>query len=305
MSPAELPEIQVFASSRGHGVAIARRLQELFGDVLRQFFAGGSGPHPVRYLIEMDRRYFLLQFNGREPGFTALNSREALMDALSQPQDHYQPVVPDRHALQDEPELKAVCDASEEGSIQIFWSLRAGIGRLWVVDECGSIWSRSMRAQRRSHLISPLLRFMDNLVERRLLRQFDMAGPVGGICCHELVRRGGRWLAEPRAEQQTGAPLPGFDVQAVGVRQGDGTLQFDIFCHNREFTAEEYGEQLIPAVAHYIRSLRRSGEPYPIYLTDLHLPHDLEPHQYQRDIQTCQYLYYRSVLEEALNRHLR
>ncbi|MGO1232192.1 MAG: class I adenylate cyclase, partial [Marinobacter sp.] len=181
----------------------------------------------------------------------------------------------------------------------------AGIGRLWVVDECGSIWSRSMRAQRRSHLISPLLRFMDNLVERRLLRQFDMAGPIGGICCHELVRRGGRWLAEPRPEQQTGAPLPGFDVQAVGVRQGDGSLQFDIFCRNREFTAEEYGEQLIPAVAHYIRSLRRSDESYPIYLTDLHLPHDLEPQQYQRDIQTCQYLHYRSVLEDALNRHLR
>lgn len=80
---------------------------------------------------------------------------------------------------------------------------------------------------------------------------------------------------------------------------------FDIFCRNREFTAEEYGEQLIPAVAHYIRSLRRSDESYPIYLTDLHLPHDLEPQQYQRDIQTCQYLHYRSVLEDALNRHLR
>ena len=91
----------------------------------------------------------------------------------------------------------------------------------------------------------------------------------------------------------------------VGVRQGDGSLKFDIYCQDREFTAEEYGEQLIPAVAHYIRSLRRSNEPYPIYLTDLHLPHDLEPQQYQRDIQTCQYLHYRSLLEDALNRQLR
>jgi len=304
-SPAELPEIQVFASSRGHGAAIARRLQELFGDVLRQFFAGGHGPHPVRYLIEMDRRYFLLQFNGLEPSFAVLNNRQALMDALLQPQERYLPMVPDRHALRDEPELKAVCEASEPDSLQVFWSLRAGIGRLWVVDECGSIWSRSLRVQRRSHLLSPLLRFLDSLLERRMLRQLDMAGPLGGIQCHELVRRGGRWQAVARPDQQAGIALPGFEVQGVGVRQGDGSLKFDIYCQDREFTAEEYGEQLIPAVAHYIRSLRRSNEPYPIYLTDLHLPHDLEPQQYQRDIQTCQYLHYRSLLEDALNRQLR
>ena len=301
-SPSALPEIQVFAPTRGHGAAIARRLQELFGDVLRQFFSGGLGPAPVRYLIEMDRRYFLLQFNGPEPGFVALNSRQALMQALQQPQEHYLPLVPDRHALRDEPELRAVCEASEPDNLQVFWSLRAGIGRLWVVDECGSIWSRTMRAQRRSHLLGPLLRFLDNLQERRMLRQLDMGGPTGELRCYELERRGGDWQAVPRPDQQSRVALPGFEVQAVGVRQGDGSLSFDVFCQDREFTAEEYGEQLIPAVAHYIRSLRRSNEPYPIYLTDLHLPHDLEPQHYQRDIQTCQYLQYLNVLERALNR---
>jgi len=67
---------------------------------------------------------------------------------------------------------------------------------------------------------------------------------------------------------------------------------------------QEYGDQLIPAVAHYIRSLRQSAEVYPVYLTDIHLPHDIDPHVYQQDIQTSQYLYYRSELEESLNRQL-
>jgi len=61
---------------------------------------------------------------------------------------------------------------------------------------------------------------------------------------------------------------------------------------------------LIPAVAHYIRSLRQSGEVYPVYLTDVHLPHDIDPRVYQQDIQTSQYLYYRSALEDSLNRQL-
>lgn len=304
INPAELPDIRVMAPSRGHGQAIARRVSELFADVLRQFFAGGTGPHPLRYIIEMDQRYFLLQFNGQEPGFVALDSRAALMDALFQPQDSFLPVVPDRYAFQDAPLLKAVCEASEAGNIQVFWQLQGDQGQLWVVDEYGSLWHRQLKAQQRRHLLAPLLRFLDSVVERRQLRQADNLEPVAGIRCYELVRRDGRWLADPRPELVAGMPLSGLEVQAVGVQQGDSILRFDLYCNDQEFTVQEYGDRLIPAVAHYIRSLRQSPDPYPVYLTDLHLPHDLDPQLYQRDIQTSQYLFYRAQLEDALNQHL-
>jgi adenylate cyclase class 1 len=43
-SPSDIPDIQVHSHNRGHGASVARRVQELFTDVLRQFFAGGEGP---------------------------------------------------------------------------------------------------------------------------------------------------------------------------------------------------------------------------------------------------------------------
>ncbi|MBB5320873.1 class I adenylate cyclase [Marinobacter oulmenensis] len=304
LNPGALPDIRVFASGRGHGNAIARRVQELFGDVLRQFFAGGQGPHALRYILEMDRRYFLMQFNGREPGFVALEDREALFEALNQPKAYYLPVVADRYALRDDPTLRAVCEASEPGNIQLFWRLAGDTGTLWVVDECGSVWTRTQQVGRRRHLLSPLLRFLDNLVERRLLRHLDTAGPATDIRCYELVRQDGQWRAQPRPEQERGFPLPGLELQAVGFYR-DEALAFDIYCHDREFTVDEYGDQLIPAVAHYIRSLRRTNEPYPIYLSDLHLPQEQESQPLWQEVRTCQYLYHRSRLEDALNRHLR
>ncbi len=94
-------------------------------------------------------------------------------------------------------------------------------------------------------------------------------------------------------------------MQAVGVQEGENRVRFDIFCDDQEFTVQEYGDQLIPAVAHYIRSLRQSSEHYPVYLTDIHLPHDLDPQIYQQDIQTSQYLYYRTELEQSLNQALK
>lgn len=303
-APANLPDIQVHSHNRGHGAAIARRVQALFTDVLRHFFAGGVGPHPLRYVIEMDRRYFLLQFSGAEPGFVALDSTEALMEQLARPQERYLPVVFDRGAMQDDQPLRAVCQASEPANIQIFFRVIGHRATLWVVDELGSVFTWEQGYSNRRYLLVPLLRFLDNLVERRQLRQLDSPVGIAGIQCYELVRRDGQWKAERRFDEDTSVPLPGLDVQAVGVQEGDSHLRFDIFCGDQEFTVQEYGDQLIPAVAHYIRSLRRAGDTYPVYLTDVHLPHDLDPQVYQQDIQTTQYLYYRASLEASLNRHL-
>ncbi|PSF12293.1 class I adenylate cyclase [Marinobacter fuscus] len=303
-NPGALPEIRVSSSGRGHGQATARRVRDLFADVLRHFFAGGSGPHPLRYLIEMDQRFFLLQFHGAEPSFMAVDGGSGLLEVLGQPQEEYLPVVPDRYALQDDPALRAVCQASQEGCVQVFWCTQGGRVRLWVVDEHGSFWFREAQASQPRQLLSPLLRFLERLDERRQLRQAEPLDFRTAVRCYELVCREGRWLAEVRPDLAAGLLARGLEVQAVGVQQGEGGLRFDIYCNEQEFTVQEYGDQLIPAVAHYIRSLRQSREPYPVYLSDLHLPNDLGPQLYQRDIQTSQYLRYRASLEDALNRHL-
>lgn len=303
-APAELPEIMVHSHNKGHGAAIARRVQELFADVLRHFFAGGVGPHPLRFVIEMDRRYFMLQFHGNEPGFVALESVAALMEQLARPQDQYLPVVFDRGALLDDLPLRTVCHASEPASIQVFYRVNGPVATVWVVDELGAVSSWDQPFSNRRYLLVPLLRFLDNLVERRQLRQLDSRAGMAGIQCYELVRRENDWKAERRFDEDSRVRLPGLEVQAVGVQEGDSRVRFDIFCGDQEFTVQEYGDQLIPAVAHYIRSVRQPGENYPVYLTDVHLPHDLDPQVYQQDIQTTQYLYYRAALEESLNRQL-
>jgi adenylate cyclase class 1 len=303
--PSDIPDIQVHSHNRGHGAAIARRVQELFNDVLRQFFAGSAGPHPLRYVIEMDRRYFLLQFQGLEPGFIALDSFDALMGHLALPQDRYLPVVFDRYAISEDPALRAVSQASEPGNVQVFYYVRGGRARIWVIDELGSLVRWEQPAGNPRYLLIPLLRFLENLTERRMLRNSDIPTGLSGVRCFEVVNRSGLWRAEYRPDSDSGAPLVGLEVQAVGVQEGGSRVRFDIFCNDQEFTVQEYGDQLIPAVAHYIRSLRGSSEPYPVYLTDIHLPHDLDPQIYQQDIQTSQYLYYRSQLEYSLNQALK
>ncbi|MGO1500480.1 MAG: class I adenylate cyclase [Marinobacter sp.] len=304
LDPRIIPGVEVHSHNRGHGGAIARRVRDLFSDVLRQFFAGGAGPHPLRYVIEVDRRYFLLEFSGAEPGFIALESRAALMECLAQPRDGYLPVVFDRYALLDDPALRAACQASEPNSIQVFYKIRGGRAQIWVIDERGSMFGWSQPVTSRRYLLTPLLRFLENLVERRTLRYSEEPAALAGVRCYEMVANNGLWRPVYRPQTDIGARLPGLEVQAVGLQEGESRVRFDLYCGEQEFTILQYGDQLIPAVAHYIHSLRQSRERYPVYLTDVHLPHDLDPRVYQQDIQTTQYLYYRSVLEDALNREL-
>ncbi len=304
-SPGQLPALSVFSHSSSHGVAIARRVQALFEDVQRHFYAGGAGPHPLRYVIEMDSRFFVLQFQDRQPGFVGLDSRAALDEYLQKPQSVYAPVILDTHALADDPWLRVVCEASQPDSVQVFYVVRPERVHIWVVDEMGSVSSWQQANPGRQCVLAPLLRFLENRLERRQLR--DMSGPFGdnaALLCSELVVRDGQWRSEPRPSLTVEMPLNGFEVQAIGVQEGGRFLRFDLYCGHQEFTAAEYGDELIPAVAHYIRSRRRAGDRYPVYLTDVYLPHDLEPHFYQQDLQTCQYLYYRQTLEQALNQSL-
>jgi adenylate cyclase class 1 len=118
----------------------------------------------------------------------------------------------------------------------------------------------------------------------------------------ELQEREGQWVAERRPLPGGRLPVTWMEVQAVGVHNADGSLGFDICCDDREFTLQAWGDQLISAVSNHIRACRRSEESYPVYLTDLHLPHDLEPYVYQQDIPTARYLAHRAQLEQALNR---
>ncbi len=303
-TPDELPDIVVHSHNAGHGGAIARRLKELFDDVMRSFFAGGAGPHSLRYVIEMDRRFFVLSFNGAEPGFVAFDNKQALMAQLARSQESYAPVFFDQYAMTEDPALKAVCHASEPDNLQVFYRISGDRAELWVVDELGSLFSWEQVFTSRKFLLVPLLRFLENLLERKQLRQLEVLADYTDIRCYELIHKDGGWCAERRRDVNRPVTLPGLEVQAVGVHEGDVRVRFDIYCADQEFTVQEYGDQLIPAVAHYIRSLRRGGEVYPVYLTDVHLPHDLDPQFYQQDIQTIQYLYYRSELENALNSYL-
>lgn len=305
--PAQLPELHVWCAGRSHALPIARRVEQLLSDLLARFFAGGAGPHSLRYVFELDSRFGVVQFERGQAGVTTLPDTSALMEYLARPRGGFCPVVFDRHAMAADPVMKRVCEASQPGLVQVFFQVRGRQVRLWVVDELGSVsaWQQPA-AGSRAQLLAPLLLFLDNLQQHRALRQGGGGQEsVHDIRCAEVVLDQG----EVRLIARDPAPRPGWRpsivVRAVGVQTPAGDLDFDLYCDDQYFPAGEVDRYCqMKAVATCIRHRRSGAGRYPVYLTDLELPQNLDGEPWLRDPQTSQYVWHRQRLQQDLNQAL-
>ncbi len=299
-NPGQLPELHAFCYCTGRGPAIARRVEELFTDVVRTFFAGGKGPGSERYVIEMGRRWFVLQFVGRQPRFLAAGTMEELWQLMSVPQTEYAPLRIDRYALDGHSEIRAVCQASEPGNVQVFYQVQGETARLWVIDECGALCQWQVPFHGLAVLLCPLLRFLGNVAERQQLRRaLTQGGLMPDIQLYELARGPDGIDIRQRHIQVDEIPGNCVELQAVGSRPEGEQLSFDLFCGDREFTSLEHGDRVLAAARHYIRSQHTGG--CVIAVTDISLDESVDLSGADAALQTAQYLRYKLALEQALN----
>jgi adenylate cyclase class 1 len=301
-SSGKRPRLGVHCYCAGRAGAIARRVEAVFNDVVGAFFPAGQGPQSLRYVLEMDERFFILQFVGAQPRFLACRDRTTLQLQLAEPQPHWSTVVLDRQAMSDDYAWHTVCQAARPDALQLFFEVVGAEARLWLSDETGALFHWTSPYSGNRHLLEPLLRFLETILERRQLRQqMNASDEIPPIDCLELCRSGKAYRAEPRAMTADRLAPDSVDVQAIG-RAGSGTpAHFDLYCDDREFSALEYGDALFREVASYVMARRRNRQPYPVYITDLHLPQDLDSQGEYRELSSAQYLRYKVNLEQSLN----
>ena len=97
-----------------------------------------NGRLDLRYVIELDQRFFLIEFVEQQPRFTGFDGVIELFTHLSLPQQHSTHLVLDRHALVEKPRLGTVIQALDGQSIQVFYFAQDKLAEVYLVDERGS-----------------------------------------------------------------------------------------------------------------------------------------------------------------------
>ncbi|MGK0499652.1 MAG: adenylate cyclase class 1 [Oceanicoccus sp.] len=301
-------DIRCFCPTRAH--AISMRVEELFRDIAACYYSG-TRPANSRYVLEIQREFYVLQFIDNRPAIEQAGDYKALLAYLSKLQSHYSPIVLDRYCLKNTA-LQVMLEVAQADQIQVFYQQRDELADIYVLDENNSLFSFNSEFRDEQSLLAPLDQFIQSTLFRRSsenhslslgleidnfdlshyqLQYYQITGNSTGM---QLTRRniisglsGGHF----------------FNVQAIGDTDINGRLVFNIYCDQQEFSELEWGKELFNTVAKFILQRRHSQERYPCYITDLDLSRANIGDSHNM-LQTAFYLQHKRQLEKALNQAL-
>ncbi|MDB6060024.1 MAG: adenylate cyclase [Verrucomicrobiaceae bacterium] len=303
-----LPALDIRCFCPTRAAAIATRVEQLFQDIAACYYSG-TRPAATRYILEMQREFYMLQWQDAQPTIQRAPNYAALLELLGRVQRIYSPIVLDRNCLPNSL-LEAIAQLARADCIKVIYQRRESAADVFVIDEMGSLYNFTTPFRDEQTLLQPLHQFM----LAALFRQgSETAEFVGGT--HDVLLETGA----PRSieyyevvseqtpvyiERRTVPPQPGnqfFNVQAIADYDFNNNLIFNVYCDQQEFTELELGNALYDTVARYILSQRSDKERYPCYITDIDLSRCVND---VNGPQTVHYLRYKQRLERALNEAL-
>jgi adenylate cyclase, class 1 len=299
-------DIQCFCPTRAG--AIATRVEQLFQDIAACYYSG-TRPPATRYILEMQREFYMLQWQDAQPNIQRAPNYSALLELLGRVQRNFSPIVLDRNCLPNSL-LSAISQLARAECIKVIYQRREQQADVFVIDEMGSFYNFTTPFRDEHTLLQPLNQFMQAALFRQgseMPQLFGGAyeallesGALRSIEYYEVVAA----ISPTHIERRTLAPHSNtkfFNVQAIADYDFSGNLIFNIYCDQQEFTELELGDALYDTVARYILAQRSDQERYPCYITDLDLSRSITD---SGGPQTVYYLRYKQRLERALNEAL-
>lgn len=297
-SEGRAPVVPAVAShTPGRGPTVPKRIEDLVRSLLDCFYPRRTPA--ARYVVQVERGYYVLYFEGDVPRYHALENQQALLRYLGMPQQEFSAVVFDRQA-QTDPMLPLIYGCNKPGVVQFFFrSLNNGQADIYVLDERGSLFYRRTPFHDGEALLSQYANFFDAVLNRVNFLMQD-GRPVSGAEGLEFylveAERDGKFKfhrKQPRFQSNRFISL-----QVIVERDGEGRIAFTFFCNGYEIPSG--GSAAFEEVVRHVLTLRRGGQAYPIYITDLSISPVVLGDSADR-FQTIHFLNYKHRIEERLS----
>lgn len=299
------PRIQVFGTSAQRGHIAAQRIDKLFHDLVAAWY-GAKALQGSRYVVAVGRGYYLLSFEGDALQYEALPNESNLLTALGRPSASFRPVVLDPHTLSDSV-LPLIYSRNRSGWVQFFYRPLGDMVDVYVIDERGSLFHETLPFYDAKLLLSQYSRFFDAVLNRInfLMQEGQQMSGADGVEFHLIGRDSeNHYRLERQMPEFRSAYQQYVSLQVIVDHDENGKTIFTLYCGEREFSTLEYGTNLFSAVVHHVLELRRSGQHYPIYITDIGMSRAVLGEQGVNKVQTSHFLSYKRRIENELNRVL-
>jgi len=289
------PPLQAFCFSTGRGATIARRVEDLFNDIVHCFYHAAHGASS-RYVLMIEHKYYLLQLDHDNLLYEVAGAYHDLLKLLAQPQQSFSPVYIDRYA--DANNLLAVMyQNNQPGIIQLYFQLDGTTTDIYIIDERGSLFFQHKVRANIKLIICQYTHFLTAVAQQQAA---TMARDRDSRLEFYQAKKAsdGTWQLAPQEAPDTTSEEKCFNIRVIG-NNSDGSLV--IYCDGKEFSKREHGEQLFWAVAVHVLEKRKSGACYPIFITEIDLPSGILGAISPEQLQSSHYLNYKKYIEDQLN----
>jgi adenylate cyclase class 1 len=219
----------------------------------------------------------------------------------------YSPVVIDRLALSHDI-LPVIYRNNKAGVVQFYYVEETAAIYVYFIDERGSLFCRRLPRMDIRLVTQQYRRFLAAVSARRNRHKAPertadpKAAPVEIF--QAIKKYHGQSQLARYQEPETDVDQRYINVQVIAGVSDRNRPEFTIFIDAHEFSSLEFGDSLFGEVARYVLEHRKSGQRYPIYITDIDLSHRLAGVAGADQLQTVHYLEYKKLIEEQLNRAL-
>ena len=302
----QAPEFESLCFSVTRPAAIANRVQELFQDVVRYFFAGNQ-ELPRRYVFGYEDKISIVSFDRKK--FTAIqvDTQREFIEMLSQERPEYSPIAIDRYALTENRELRMILSHSHLRGIKVYFRRLPGqLANIHIIDEYGSLFSYQAPFVNSQTLIKPLYRFL-RIIEYRQNTEGDADVSINQqMSFYEYVESSQDRTARlvKRKTESDIADTDFYNVRALVRKEHDGNIHYTMLVGDQEFDSLALGQQFYATVARALVDLGQANEKHPCYVTDLDLADEIKAELPFGRVQTIHYFQYKQRLEARLNSEL-
>lgn len=296
------PKLSAFSYSSSYGPAITKRIEEIFQDVINEYYRKQIKENS-RYIIEIEDSYHLLYNEEGRLNHKYIGSSTHLYRSLGKPNATFSPVVFDKHTHGNKT-LQTLFKFNKPDKIQLFYSTNNDLADIYIIDENGSLFYQSMPFHDSNALINHFDLFFKATINRRTFLMLDIQTNIEDIDIEFFLIKNhkSKKMQITRMSYDIQDYNNGFfNIQVIGSPD-DEHNSLCIFCEDREFSLMEHGKELFNVVAKYVIQRRASGQKYPIYITDIDISRGLMGQVESDKLQTIHYLNYKKRIEDNLNK---
>lgn len=283
-----------FSSARG--MMIGLRIESLFQDIMRCFYAKLDTAE-CQYMLSVGGETYAISMQEGVLGYQCIGDYTDTLEYLAKvPLEFFETVI-DRYTLKDTV-LPLIYKQNRTDEVQLFYYLQGDQAMVYILDELGALFHQKLEHSNGQFLLTHFNHLFDSIYLRSEFQREALP-----VSYYEVIGHGAEsWrLVRRKVVRQPGIHNGRASLQVIGNLGANGELQLTIFCNEKEFNSLGAGDLIFEQVAEYIISMRKPNKFYPIYITDLDIPFSLFSREQRKLPTTSHYLSYKKLLEQQIN----